>query len=451
MQTNAQEIVVVVHTPPTVELLDELVAAGVSLVLYGHWHSAKSFAHGGATVAALPPLCFGGIDTSPRSYRQLDLTVGRGADLQLKALEQGGLAPCTPEEIGGYRLGWEVRVPGRIHRSPIVSAPGERLLVSLLDEDLEGHAGVMCRDQRSGDLCWGVSTDASVKNRVAVDGSGSRAAALTVTGELAVFDLEQGFVQWQTHLPGHPERWIYTSPVIDGPGVCAGAKAGYGRYHLDTGECEWYTPLESSDNWSCYASPVVAGDLLVALVQRRGVVAVDLAAGAIVWEQALGVDYQYASPVPAGDAVITGGDRGELVALQVADGEVVWRRDDLGAAYPAGLTVVGERIFGTTPAGQIQCRHTDGGELVWLAQTERDLLDMTPYCRGIASILASPVVVGDAVAVGANDGCVYLLDLETGAARARAEFGVPVCAPLTPLADGFCVGTWDGRICRYSR
>ena len=50
----------------------------------------------------------------------------------------------------------------------------------------------------------------------------------------------------------------------------------------------------------------------------------------------------------------------------------------------------------------MRCHDLHSGELRWKFHSGADLLDLTPYRRGIASILAAPVLCGDRVLVGAN-------------------------------------------------
>jgi len=439
---------VVVHTPPTGELVEYLAQRGVGLILFGHWHSTKVYRHSGVVVAATPPLCFGGIDTSPRSYRVVDYPAEGDPALSLRSLGGPTAGPAVSAPAGaGCDLVWETTIPGGVHRAAMVAAPGERLLVSLRDEDDGTRAGVMALDAATGAEQWRTSAEASVKNRVALVDD-ERAAALTVTGQLCVLSVRDGSPLWQARLPGHPERWLFTAPTADEGRVYAGGKAGYGAHEADTGAPLWYTPLESSDNWSCYAGPHRVDDLLVCPVQRRGVVALDAGSGAVRWEQPAVLDYQFADPVVAGGTVYTGVGGGQLVALQVADGAEVWRVD-LEAPYPAGLAVDGERLYATTPDGQVQARDAADGHLLWSTGTGPDILDLTPYRRGICSSLAAPAPLGDRVAVGANDGALYLLEASTGQVCERLDFGSPVSVGATALADGFCVGVLDGRVARY--
>ena len=183
--------------------------------------------------------------------------------------------------------------------------------------------------------------------------------------------------------------------------------------------------------------------------RREALVALDRASGEIVWEQQLAVEYQYSKPASVGDLLVSGADRGCLAVLQAQSGDILWHRSVLDGDYPSGLAVDGERIFVTTPSGEVRCHDLQSGELYWKFQTGADLLDMTPYKRGIASILADPVIYQDMVLVGANDGVLYALDVETGQAVGRNTFGAPISAAPVVLKDGLCVVTWNGQLFRF--
>ncbi len=461
LQPADREIVVVVHTPPPVSFLEALGRYNVRLVLHGHWHSSKVFSYGDMVVAAAPPVCFGGIDTSPKGYRLVRFGE-EDAAVEIRELQSAGVSRPpgdAPPEISlegeVLRLCWEQRLPGGLHRAAPVPA-GDRLLLSLRDEGDPGRSGICCVEARTGDLVWHARTVAAVKNSAAVDGS--VCAAVSVTGRVYALEVASGEVLWQADLPGYPERWIYTSPVIGDGRVYAGAKAGYAAYDLKTGGQQWYTPVEGSDNWACYASPQICGNLLLLFVQRRGLMALDRETGDVVWEQPVGFEFPYATPVVAGDLLVSGGGGGSsnlhhfsgeaspLIALRTDSGEGVWSRPVLPSSYPTGLLVRDGRIYATTPEGGALCFDFDSGARLWRFQTGDDLLDMVPYRRGLRSILAAPVVFEDRLLICGCDGCLYVLDAASGECRGRTAFGSPITAPPCAVEGGLVVGTYDGRV-----
>ena len=458
LQPADREIVVVVHTPPPVLFLEALSRYNVRLVLHGHWHSSKVFSYKEMVVAATPSFCFGGIDTSPRGYRVVRFGE-EGTEVELCALKSTGVSlpsEDTPVEVSldeiGLRLRWEQQLPGGLHRAAPVQAR-YRLLLSLRDEGYPARNGVCCIEVGSGDLAWHARTDATVKNSVAVDDG--ICAAVSVTGRVHALEEASGRLLWHANLPGYPDRWVYTSPVIADGTLYAGAKAGYAAFDLKTGEQQWYVPVEDSDNWSCYASPQVYEDLLLLLVQRRGLMALDRQSGDVAWEQKVGVEYPYPTPVVTGDLLISGGDSsGEtshLTALQAISGEVVWDKPILSSSYPTGLLVRDGLIYAATPEGEALCFDFNSGALRWRFQTEDSLLDMVPYRRGVRSILAAPVHFEDCLLICGCDGCLYALDAASGKCRGRVVFGSPITAPPCVVEGGLFVGTYDGRIFYFER
>ena len=461
LQPKEREIVLVMHTPPRLAFLEQLAAYNVTLLLHGHWHSSKVFTHGRTTVASAPPIGFGGIDTTSRGYRLARFGEDR-LELELRALGQASPALDEPKDVASgkaqtpLRLVWEQALPAGMHRAAPIHSGGD-LLLSLQDEDHRGRAGVYRIDADTGKRKWQVRTDASVKNSVATEANG-RCAAVSVTGRVYCLDSESGEVLWHAELPGFPDRWIYASPAIADETVYAGAKSGYGAYDLRTGAQQWYTAFEGvvdladpiGDNWACYASPQVYQELLIVLVQRKGLLALSRDDGGTVWERQLDVEYHYAAPALAGDLLVTGGDPGKLAVLDARSGEMVWHLPVLEAEYASGLAVEDGRIYATTPEGQVRCHDLHTGELWWKFQCGDDLLDMVPYRRGIRSILARPIVYRDLVIVCGCDGGMYMLDALSGECKSRMQFKEPITAPPCLVEGGFCVGTRDGRLYRFA-
>lgn len=465
LQPPDREIVVIVHTPPPESFLRELSRYKVRLVLHGHWHSSKVHKRGDMVVAAAPPVCFGGIDTSPRGYRAVRFS-DRGAALSLSVLQAANAASTSretsPRDIGfdggSFRLRWAREIPGGLHRAAPVTS-GDRVFFSLRDEGWPVPAGVCCLDAASGEMVWHTGTDAAVKNSVAVDGSAC--AAVSITGRVHLLDAGSGATVWEADLPEYPERWIYSAPVIADGTVYAGEKAGYAAFDLASGHRIWHSVNEDGDNWACYASPQVSGDLLLLLVQRRGLLALDRATGDVVWERKAGVEFPYARPVLAGDLLVSGGgstdlhhfsgERSLLIAVEKHSGGVVWERQILPSRYPTGLLVHSERIYATTPEGEALCFGMDDGALHWRFQTGDDLLDMVPYRRGVRSILAAPMMHEGSLIVCGCDGLLYVLDPASGRCQDRAVFGSPITASPCAVEGGLAVVTYDGRVFCFGR
>ena len=441
-QPPGREIILVLHTPPTVDFLSHLSPYNVRLILYGHWHSSKVFNHRNITIAATPPFCFGGIDTMPRGFRTVTFDAEGEMRMDLIA-QKSQTAPCSSTADPGplHRL-WHQHLGVRIHRAAPVIA-GDDLLLSGMDEENRGCQGVLCQDAGTGITRWFVGTDASVRNSVAV--AGRWCVAVSITGRVTAIDHTSGHVAWGADLPGHPERWVYTSPAVDDDTVYVGARSGYGAYDLKTGARRWYAEIENTDAWSCYASPQIYENLVIVLISRRGLLALDRTTGAVVWERKLETEYQYPSPAVTGDLLISGGDAGQLALLRADSGEIVYQQPITEARYIAGLTVEGDRIYTAMPDGVVQSRDLSSGELRWQAELGEGLADMTPYRRNTDTALGAPVVFGDRVVVPGCDGRLHVFDPD-GESLGSVNLGSPISA--APCVDGnrLYVGTYGGDL-----
>ncbi len=444
--------ILVIHTPPsTAEFINQMRELGVSLILHGHWHSSKAFAYNGVTVAATAPLCFGGIDTTARGYRVIEWKGSTTPPTRLVALGAEHLQPATPERIGPFQLAWAKDVAtdsGKSFTPAHRAAPAVRGDCLLIGGGCDDAGAVQCRSASTGELIWTADLESSPRNSVTV--VDKRALALAMTGALYSLRVDDGSVEWRTDLEGWPGRWLYTAPVHADGIVYAGGKAGFGAYRTDSGEPTWYTELEQNDAWSCYANPLIAEDVIVLFVSRRGLLALSRIDGSIAWETELDVEYYYAAPVRVGEDLVTGGNRQSLARLRVNNGEIIWHEESLAGNYASGLAADDQRIYVSTPAGAIQALEAETGRELWRMNTGSDLLDMTPYERGVCSLLASPVRMGPWLIAGANDGVLRLLDPSSGEVHAQVGLGTPITAPVQPIGEtAFLMTTWDGRLLRY--
>ena len=252
LQPEGRETVLMIHAPPSKQLLDHLQSYNVTLVLHGHTHSSKVFTYGRTTVASLTPLGFGGLDTNPRGYRAVQFK-REGFDFELVPMGRGrrALPPGSSVAETGSEpvatLVWETSLPANVHRASPVLCDGD-LLVSLQDESSRRRDGVYRVSAVTGEVVWRVQTDSAVRNSVAVAENGA-CLAFTSTGRLYCIDSASGEVRWQVDTPEFPERWIATSPAVDSGAVYVGAKSGYAAYDLETGDELWRERSSRAQQW----------------------------------------------------------------------------------------------------------------------------------------------------------------------------------------------------------
>jgi outer membrane protein assembly factor BamB len=275
------------------------------------------------------------------------------------------------------------------------------------------------------------------------------------TVNLLRLDSGSGEVVWSSNLWGFPQRWVATSPLAADGAVFIGAKAGHGAFDAATGELQWELRLSSTrdlmadpigDKFGAYHSLLPFEDLVVALVPRRSVMALDRNTGRIVWEEPIpGSQDTWAAPILHSEHIISGSTPGHLVALRPGSGEVVWKVA-VPFDYATALTGHGECVFGCADDGSAFCIDADGGEVIWQYQTGVGLQDMSPQTRNTSAAFAAPVVYEGRLVVSGVDGFLHLLNMETGRSISQVAMAAPVTAAPTLLGDGLAVATWDGTL-----
>lgn len=478
LQPAGRPVVVGVHMPPRTGLLERLAKYDVRLVLHGHTHTSRAFRHRGIAVASTPPLCWGGSSTDPRGFRALQFD-GDRFDMELRVAggrsnggskdrSRGRSKEAAPAGIqaaawsrSGLRPVWETRLPARVHRAAPVLCQGG-LILSLQDDD-DGTESGLCRvDLDDGSIVWHCRTDSAIRNSAAAaDGA---LFAMSDCGRLWSLEAGTGEVRWHADTPGFPERWMAGSPAVADGVVYAGAKSGYGACDSRTGEQLWFRRFSGTldliadptgDKWGAWFTPIVWGQLLICLVPRRALTALDRESGRIVWERPLPVSQDWwASPILAGDAVVSGGEPNHLIAVRARDGGVLFDErvlDESALAnnYVTGLAAGGPLLYAGSGDGKVIACDLDTGKVRWEFQTGEALLDMAPQRRGASTVLARPVIHGGKVVVCGADGVVYHLNADSGDCEGTTQFAAPITAAPVPLEDGIAVVTWDGVLRRF--
>ena len=483
-QPADRKSVLFVHATPQQGFIEEVGAMGVEMLLFGHRHANKWYQAYGVQVGCCPPLCFGGTDYSPRGYRVVDFdreevethlvailshrerlkddapTIGtEGVESVAAASASVSSGGRTNYWRAGIDLAatwleprWEHQLLGDLPRGAMVRYE-DSLLVGI-DGHYGGESGLRCIDLTSGATRWHVYTDDNIQASPEVDAAGT-CTVITPAGRLYCIDAMDGAIRWTADLPGFPERWIYCSPVTGHQGksgadvIYAGSNAGWGAFDGGTGANLWYHSFVGNApriiDKPSRARAMISGDLLIALIPKRGLVALDRKVGDMVWERPLAVQHYWATPVVTEDLIITGGDPGMLTLIQAGTGELVneWPLD---GDYPVGLEVVEGSCYVGFSDGRIAALHLADGQLRWIYETGKALVDVVPTGRGGPAGLSSPLSWRGSLLVPGCDGFLHVIDRDTGSIEQLIDFGVPLCATPCVAEDSLCIATLTGRI-----
>jgi len=271
-------------------------------------------------------------------------------------------------------------------------------------------------------------------------------------GEVVALDAANGRSKWsvKTKLP------LAAGPEVGGGLVILGSSDGdLIALEAATGQQRWRKAINSE----VLARPAVANDLVIVRTVDGHVEGLSLTDGATRWA----VDEQVprltlrgtASPVVAGDRVIAGFDSGRVLAIDVRNGDVLW---DAIVNAPHGRTelerlsdidspvhVSGDDIFVVGFQGRVAMLALDSGQIWWArdASSYRGFVmdDDNIYLTNADGVvvamkrndgavvweqnrlrrrgLTAPTIDGDALMVGDFEGYVHWLDKATGEIVAR--------------------------------
>jgi outer membrane protein assembly factor BamB len=407
-------IVALTHTPPSDAILEILRSLGVAYVLSGHAHTNRMYDHDGIIELNTEPFLMGGLDFTPAGYRVL-------------TIDQGALSSYHRTTVDQPLL--EVVAPGRGQCVPATG--GSVLAAAEIDGgDPAVTARVDCATpvalRAAGGWSWQAELPplAPGPHTLTLDARAGRAS--TSVG-FAVCD------------PTAPPRAI-PAPGADWPQV-GGAPGHAGAVDRELAPpvvAQWATPVGGH---ILQATPVIAhGTVYVPATDLAqgatgGVVAIDLATGAVKWRTP--TTNQVRGGVAVAGATVTAAQvDGTVLGLDAATGAIKWR-NELGAGVTFEAAVIdappavdnGDVLVGNQR--RLAAIAGDSGQLAW---------SIDPVPGGANTQSLSAIAVGDGIAVGVfhrTMGGVGAWDRLTGGELWRIEGEVTTAVNVAPvIADG---------------
>jgi outer membrane protein assembly factor BamB len=413
-------IVAMTHAPPSPGVIDVLRSLGVSYVLTGHTHSNRVVDHDGVIELNSEPLLMGGLDFTPGGYRVM--TIDRGAlsayhrtvvDRPLLAVIAPGPGQCMPATGGQIVAAAEFDA-------------GDPALTARVD------CATPIALRYAGGWSWQAELPALAPG----------AHTLTVAAHASRAARSIGFeVCDPATAPAAPAAGADWAQIGGAPDH-AGARE---RELPPPLVARWATPIGGH---ALQAAPAIARGAVYMTATDQGdgttggVVALDLATGAVRWRTTTSIQVRGGVAV-TGDTVAAAQIDGTVLGLDAATGAIRWT-SELGTGLVAGAAA----IF-APPA-------TDGGDVLvgnqrrLAAISARDgstMWSVDPVPQGQDSQALSAVAIGDAAAFGVFNrafGGVGAWDRATGALRWRFEGPLTTAINATPVVAGGAVYVVSG-------
>jgi outer membrane protein assembly factor BamB len=317
---------------------------------------------------------------------------------------------------------------------------------------MDGEAGVAAHDARTGAEVWRANLRPTDNKRDREAFGGGLAFAdgkLYVTSGfrfVAAVDAASGKILWRTRT----EEPIHDAPTVaEGRVMAVALDNSLLTFDAGTGAPGWtYQALSEPARILAASSPAVSGDTVVASFGSGELVALRVANGNDLWDEALSRASRTSSlseirDIP-GRPVIYRGDvyavshSGVFSATDLRSGQARWSLPVVGITSPVPA---GDVVYVVSKAGQVICVSRETGQIFWM----RDLNEgFTPKRQGgflgigghkvTRPVWSSPLLANNRLLVAGTSGQLVALNAKTGAVEKRVDLGAPTL--IGPVAAG---------------
>lgn len=285
----------------------------------------------------------------------------------------------------------------------------DKLYIGSQDRD------VRALDIETGEIVWTFDLRGDEESDRAVYGTPAISDGLVYVGGydgiLYALNLGDGQESWDKVVgEGAP---IVGGPVVGNGMVIVGSSDGnLYAFDADTGTQEWQFPTDKS----IWSTPTIAnGRVYVGSLDQK-VYALNLSDGKFIWEFPTGGAIT-AQPLVIDGRVYVGSFNSTFYAIDAETGNPVWEFVGASNWYWSGAVANGGMVFAPSTDGNLYALDSTSGEPQWVLETD-------------ASILGSPTLIGDRIAVASSDGRVRLVKQQDGTDETQCNIRTTIKAPL---------------------
>lgn len=272
-----------------------------------------------------------------------------------------------------------------------------------------GYGFVLALDPASGDQIWRSSTISPVTSApAAADG---RVFAVTADNELFALDANNGEILW-TYQGIAETAGIMTSPA-----------------------------------------PAIDGDIVIAPFSSGELVALQVANGRGVWQDALtsgsglagvsSLNDIASSPVVSDGVVYAMSHSGVLAAIDMQNGDRLWTKPAGGVSMP---WLAGDYLFVATTEGEVAAVNKTDGGIAWL--TDLPVFE-NPDKRKKRISWAGPILAGNQLIMASSSKGGTIIDPETGSPTGEFDPQGPVFVPPLVVNGIVYILNDDGQLIAY--
>lgn len=404
--------------------------------IYGHYHYNYVYEKEGVVNISAPRPDCGGIDSSAAGARIITVTDDGTVTTQMKYYD---LDKSTKPEQALY----STKLDGNVLFCDTVNDGNYVYTASVHDDYPNTDSKVYCLDKKDGKIVWSYKTANSVKNNVVL--CDDCIVAQDVDGTLYCLDKLKGSLLWQKTIALGNTIGTSSAICIENGVIYAGTSRTVTALDIKSGDILWSTNRDKGENSP--AQFIVCDDKLIVNSHWDALAALSIKDGKELWSNDDG-DIRFRSSTPLCiDGKLLVADSSAIMIVDLSNGEIKSKKSYEEYNFSSSAQPVykdGIAYIPTSDKG-IVAFDMQKEEIVWNCKTGENILFTAPYVgKGKSTVESTPVINGDNIVFGTNDGLIYSVNAKTGKTEKTYNAGSAVLGKVYIENNKIYAGTFDG-------
>lgn len=406
--------------------------------VFGHYHYNYVYEKNGVVNISAPRPDSGGIDSSPAGTRVINMNANGIVNTEMVYYDLN--ASAEPQNTV-----WQTKLDGNVLFCDTVS-DGEYIYTATADDDYPHQCGIYCINQQNGEIVWYYKTVNSVKNNACIDGD--KLVAVDVDGTVYCLDKASGEELWKSGINLGNTLGTSSAPCVKDGVVYAGTSRTITAINLNNGKVIWENNRDRGENSP--AEFIVSGDKLLVNSHWDALAVLDILNGKELWStQDEHLRFRSSTPIMIDDKTILACESNAVMYVDIESGEITEKivLEDYSFASSAQPVINDGIAYIPTVNKGIIAFSLESKQVLWNFETGENILFTAPYSgKGSKTVESTPVLDNGNLIFGANDGCIYTVNAQSGELVNSQFVGSAVLGKVVVADSTVYAGTFDGYV-----
>ncbi len=411
--------------------------------IFGHYHYNYVYENNGVVNICAPRPDCGGIDSSPAGARLIKIASDGSISTEMKYYDSG-------KSTAPQNTLWDTKLDGKILFCDTLLDNGYIYTATACDDYPDNSSRIYCLNKENGKVVWSYKTINSVKNNLII--YENCLVAQDAQGNVYCLEKSNGECLWKKKI--ELGNGLGTSSAIcESNGIVyTGSSRVISALNIKTGDLLWSTNRDKGENSP--AEFIICDNKLIVNSHWDSLAALDVSNGKELWSNDdSSIRFRSSTPICIDNnllvadskaIMLVNGENGELISKKEFD-----EYDFSSSAQP--LYENGTAYIPTTNKGLVAYDLADE-KILWNCQTKESILFTPPYVgKGSQTVESTPILHNGSIIFGANDGCIYSVNISTGKVEKTYSMGSAVLGKVLSDNGKIYAGGFDGYIACFEQ